>query len=541
MSSSIVIEHARPHEKSKKSRPSRSQDQSEISLPESKRLRLDNSCNNNLNNTLNSHSENSTKWPYSGDASLIEPEILEDMGVSMLEDGVTNCENTKRLQSEGCTILAENLASNNRSIIDDSDIFGYQEEVYTSSSLEIAISDRVQQDACDTDDLTGFGSAENESGYSSRMEADYFGDLKESFTKEKINTSAEKNEQSCLDQFCLFRRKKRPSVYGEDKFNKLSDEIILMILKWLPKKCLVRSMLVCKRWCQIAQDEALWTRLDMGSKVLNEGTLGHILPRGVQILRLAQAEIADPVFCEGSQVLSDSYISKLQYLDLSMAVISPMSLAVLLSKCKCLKKLSLEKCIVNRDCCRAISQNTELEVLNLTLCENINIGCIMDLMELKCLTALNIAWCSLDNECITLLCRTLPKSITRLNLAGCRKTMTDENVKDLLRRCPDIIELDLSDCAMLTMHTVHNLLNFSKLEHLSLSRCYSIPQSAYIRLATMPCLLYLDVFGLMTESVLKSLQATCREPEINKYLYSSVARPTVGIRRTSIWGLRVRD
>jgi len=103
---------------------------------------LDNGCNNNLNNTLNNHSENSTKWPYSGDASLIEPEILEDMGVSMLEDGVTNCENTKRLQSEKCTILAENLASNNRSVIDDSDIFGYQEKVYTSSSLEIAISDR---------------------------------------------------------------------------------------------------------------------------------------------------------------------------------------------------------------------------------------------------------------------------------------------------------------------------------------------------------------------------------------------------------------
>lgn len=90
------------------------------------------------------------------------------------------------------------------------------------------------------DDLVGLGSAENESGYSSRMEADYFGDL-----KEKINNSAEKNEQICLDQFCLFRRKKKPSVDGEDKFNKLSDEIILMILKWLPKKCLVRIITRC--------------------------------------------------------------------------------------------------------------------------------------------------------------------------------------------------------------------------------------------------------------------------------------------------------
>lgn len=93
------------------------------------------------------------------------------------------------------------------------------------------------------DDLV-FGGAENESGYSSRMEADYFGDLKESCTKEKVNISTEENKRT-LDNFYLFRRKRKPSVDGEDKFNKLSDEIILMILKWLPKKCLVRIVTRC--------------------------------------------------------------------------------------------------------------------------------------------------------------------------------------------------------------------------------------------------------------------------------------------------------
>lgn len=115
------------------------------------------------------------------------------------------------------------------------------------------------------------------------------------------------------------------------------------------------------------------------------------------------------------------------------------------------------------------------------------------------------------------------------------------DIKDLVKSCPDIVELDLSDCTLLTMNTVPNLLNFSKLEHLSLSRCYSIPPSTYIRLAYMPCLMYLDVFGLMSEPMLKSVQSNCGETEINKFLYSSVARPTVGVRRTSIWGLRVRD
>lgn len=168
-------------------------------------------------------------------------------------------------------------------------------------------------------------------------------------------------------------------------------------------------MLVCKRWCQIARDEALWSRLDLGGKVLIGGTLGHILPRGVQILRLAQAEIADPVFIPNSDgpaeepptlpvsdglsdepsiapisdMLSDDYVSKLQYLDLSMAVISAGGLAALLFQCRLLKKLSLEKCTLNKSCCKAIRQNTDISVLNLTMCEGLDFECIEEIVELK--------------------------------------------------------------------------------------------------------------------------------------------------------------
>lgn len=142
-------------------------------------------------------------------------------------------------------------------------------------------------------------------------------------------------------------------------------------------------MLVCKRWCQIARDEALWTRLDLGSKVLNQGTLGHILPRGVQILRLAQAEIAHPAFLPGyNDLVPESYICKLQHLDLSMAVVSAENLSDLLSKCRYLKKLSLEKCTLNKVSCEAISSNSDLEVLNLTMCEGMNIESVRDLMKL---------------------------------------------------------------------------------------------------------------------------------------------------------------
>lgn len=115
------------------------------------------------------------------------------------------------------------------------------------------------------------------------------------------------------------------------------------------------------------------------------------------------------------------------------------------------------------------------------------------------------------------------------------------DLKDLVQRCSRLVELDLSDCTMLTINTLHSLMSLTELEHLSLSRCYSIPTTMHLRLALLPRLRFLDIFGLISEELLKSFQAKCEKVEINKFLYSAVARPTVGVRRTSIWGLRVRD
>ncbi|XP_015115202.1 S-phase kinase-associated protein 2 isoform X2 [Diachasma alloeum] len=505
----------------------------------SKRMRLDDGCNNNLNSSLNNGAKSGGKWKCPGDTSIVEPEVMVDLGVSMLDDE-TSCDSMKRSQSQDCSVSPSSLVSARHAAMNENILMNEKENLYRGSKFEKGNLDRLEQDphALMDDPTSILNSLENESGYATRVEAES--------SDEKLvgnfSTSTSNSDVSGLDQFYLFRRRKRGSFVGEDKFSKLSDEMILMILKWLPKKCLVRSMLVCKRWCQIARDEALWSRLDLGGKVLSQGTLGHILPRGVQILRLAQAELADPVFSPGSEVLGDGYMSKLQYLDLSMSVISADGLAELLCKCRLLKKLSLEKCTLNGESCRAISQNRDITVLNLTMCEGIDAQCVRHLIKLSNLTALNMSWCSLDSDSITLLCRSLPRSITRLNISGCRKTMTDKNVRDLVATCPDLVELDLSDCTLLTIRAINSFLTLHQLEHLSLSRCYGIPlSSSYARLTHMPSLLYLDIFGLMTDAALKSFQANCNSTEINKFLYSSVARPTVGVRRTSIWGLRVRD
>lgn len=333
----------------------------------------------------------------------------------------------------------------------------------------------------------------------------------------------------------VFRRKRILSCLGNDDFNeKLSNEIILLIFKWLSKQDLVNCMMVCKRWYQIAQTGVLWNRLDLYRKNLHEDTLWRILSRGIKVLRLAQAKINTLTSQNIKQNIKDCDIYQLQYFDASIVMISPDNLATLLSKCRNLKKLSLESCILNEACCKAISQCADLSVLNLALCEGLDLKCVVYLLQLKSLTELNVAWCSLDMICVALICKSLPCSIIRLNLSGCTKTIMDDNITDLVTSCPYLIELDISDCFLLTSDSLCSILKLTELQHLALSRCCSIHPSAFIKLTRMPRLMYLDIFGLSAETELEGLQ-------INNFIFSSIARPTTGKDRETIWGLRVKN
>lgn len=50
----------------------------------------------------------------------------------------------------------------------------------------------------------------------------------------------------------------------------------------------------------------------------------------------------------------------------------------------------------------------------------------------------------------------------------------------LVDRCPQIRELDLSDCTTLSSKTIEIVSKLKNLEYLSLSRCYNISVSAYL-------------------------------------------------------------
>lgn len=95
------------------------------------------------------------------------------------------------------------------------------------------------------------------------------------------------------ENFFLFRnqtmRDRNPD--GKNHFENISDEMILQIFKWLPKKTLLRCGYVCRRFNRCASDESLWTRLDLGGRSIKKGAMENVIKRGVVILRLAQAEV----------------------------------------------------------------------------------------------------------------------------------------------------------------------------------------------------------------------------------------------------------
>jgi F-box and leucine-rich repeat protein 1 (S-phase kinase-associated protein 2) len=312
------------------------------------------------------------------------------------------------------------------------------------------------------------------------------------------NQQAHSSKTKALDDSYYKRLQSKPML--SDPFALLSDEILLEIFQHLPKKALARLACVNSRFSRVVQDETLWIRMDLGNRALRRGSIGKILSRGLIILRLAQARIQSPIFESHFQL---GFQSKLQYLDLSMASIDQTSLAQLLSTCRILKKLSLEQLEVDVGVCKEVAENKSLEVLNLTMCVGLNEECIETLMvKLKAITALNVSWTELSGDSVKLLVNNVSPTLMRFNIAGSRRTVNDSSeyrishffspsngstfcyhqtgIQLLISRCPNIVELDVSDCTLLTSTSLQAFASLTKLEYLSVSRCYNIPMASYL-------------------------------------------------------------
>jgi len=137
--------------------------------------------------------------------------------------------------------------------------------------------------------------------------------------------------------------------------------------------------------------------------------------------------------------------------------------------------------------------------------------------------------------------KSLTKGIVQLNVSGYRALMTDKHVQVVVERCGDLSHLDISDSPEVTVTGVRSIILLLKLEQLCLTRCYAIPTSAYAHLVPLKSLRNLEVFSLFREPALKTLGQALPGITINGNMFSTIARPTVGLNRSSIWSQRVRN
>jgi len=452
---------------------------------------------------------------YSANRKSVGPELLEDMGVNLLEDASNDSTASSSSTGAGHNNLAKN--TNINLVLKDRDT-NIRNGVCGSTQLDITFSglkpNPPKQTVLDQNSLP----------HSQR------------------NTIDRLNAMYAVpsDLFLAYNRHRPQDIMPkEDKFHKMSDEIILLVFKWLPKCSLARCASVCKRWSRLVKDETLWKRVDLGIKTIRPGVLADVVSRGCVVLRLARSTISSPVFYPDYS----SQISKLQYLDLSMSTINPNCLAELLKTCVLLKKLALENCDLNDSVCDGIGQNRNLDVLHLAMAQGLSpTGVETVLSSCTKLRELNVSWTDLSLAGLQVLTENLPSSIDRLCIAGYRDTLQDIHVQNICNRCPGLIELDLSDAAQLTADTISIVVGrLIRLESFSTSRCYGISPYSYLSLKKLHSLLCLNIYGLLGNTALDEIKTALDGVEVNQYPLSSVARPTIGIKRTSIWNLRVRD
>ena len=246
------------------------------------------------------------------------------------------------------------------------------------------------------------------------------------------------------------------NIYNPHKpspFNLLSDEMIVKIFEYIPRQTLVNGcVLTCRRLKNICYDEALWKRVDLGGKKIGPGQAGKIILRGTRVLRMSKTTILSPLFpknierkgsCktslhDNSSILDQSDMRlKLTYLDLSSATIDEKCLETLFEKCWYLKKVSLENCKLNESILNYLSQNTRLEVLHLAMAQGVTSEGLAHLSQnlRNTLVEINLSWIGMNDDMIEealLLLGNNSKTLTHLNIAGCRESLTDDRLNFIL-------------------------------------------------------------------------------------------------------------
>ncbi|VVC27076.1 Hypothetical protein CINCED_3A000908 [Cinara cedri] len=268
----------------------------------------------------------------------------------------------------------------------------------------------------------------------------------------------------------VYKYKHKKRIVNHNQFDGLPEELMLYIFKMLDKPTLIKCAFVCKEWKRITYDESLWHSLNIPCRRMSLMTLDNILRRNVRFLSISHSNI----YVDNGH-LFETLLPKLQYLDVSAVYINVQILNSLLNQCSNLVKLSLENCRLNQACCQNIERNTKLKVLNLSSTRGLDICGLKSIISLKNLEELNVSWAQMSDDDVHFLISNMIPTIKCLNISGFLKQIADYDLISLTRRCPQLIELDISDNLAITSDSLDCILqNQPNLKVLSMSRCYNI-------------------------------------------------------------------
>ncbi|XP_040915635.1 S-phase kinase-associated protein 2 [Toxotes jaculatrix] len=340
-----------------------------------------------------------------------------------------------------------------------------------------------------------------------------------------------KGKENDCNQFVLARRprKRKESVSGIS-WDRLPDELLLKILFYLPLRDLLRMSIVCKRWHRLVFDESLWHSVDLEGLTHMGAALQQVLKTRVQRLRCPRSFVEELHFT-GTGPL------QIVQMDLSSSIIPTSALESIICRCRLLEYLSLEGLQLSDAIINSLAKNPNLLQLNLSGCSGFSAPAVADMLgSCTSIEQLNISWCQFSSNHVKSVVNNLSSGVTHLNLSGYRESMTLDDVKALVVRCPQIITLDLSDSTLLMADSFPVLAQLQSLLHLSLSRCYHIHLAALTDLGKMfPLLSHLDVFGLMHDGHLPTLKKELPHVSINSRPFSNIARPTPAGRTVGLF------
>ena len=231
------------------------------------------------------------------------------------------------------------------------------------------------------------------------------------------------------------------------------DEVQLSIFKFLGTEDLISCSHVSKTLRRICQDESLWEKVNLSSKLVPSKFIEQILENGCKYINLNLAKIVG-----GLELSRNDYDVK--YLNLDHCEAEKGVLEKLISSCKSLQKLSLRFLHLNSNAMKNLNKQ-KLQTLDLTAFKGLDLDLMTTFLSCEKLTDVSFRFHRhLSDDLVQYLVENLPRNIEKLSLSAIG--LTDEHVKTLVKRCKKITDLELSKCGNITEDSLTSIVEHAK-------------------------------------------------------------------------------